>query len=117
MYLWRAIILTFAENDKVQILLRNAKQILNVVTATFPSFEAEGPSSGCNQLQTSVEELACEWRSIVLTLPNSNVETENIDEWITAIVKVISTPGLYSFPADLQLVVKAFTRLDEWHCK
>ncbi|KAH6684162.1 GPI ethanolamine phosphate transferas-like protein 2 [Halenospora varia] len=76
-----------SKNDKVQILLRNAKQIVNVVTATFPSFEAEGPSSGCNQLQTSVEELACEWRSIVLTLPNSNVETENIDEWITAIVK------------------------------
>ncbi|TGO49685.1 hypothetical protein BOTNAR_0421g00080 [Botryotinia narcissicola] len=51
-------------NDPVQILLRNARQILSVVTATFPSFENEGPSENCHQLSSSVDDLACQWRSI-----------------------------------------------------
>ncbi|KAL3425653.1 gpi ethanolamine phosphate transferase 2 [Phlyctema vagabunda] len=51
------------ENDKIQILLRNARQILSVVTATFPAFEDAGPSTDCHTF-SGAEELACGWRSI-----------------------------------------------------
>ncbi|KAG0648280.1 Glycosylphosphatidylinositol-anchor biosynthesis 7 [Hyphodiscus hymeniophilus] len=49
-------------NDRIQILLRNARQVLSIVTATFPSFETEGPLDKCDEASSSIEELACQWR-------------------------------------------------------
>ncbi|KAF4634614.1 hypothetical protein G7Y89_g3507 [Cudoniella acicularis] len=73
------------KNDKIQILLRNAKQILKVVTAAFPSFEGDGLSTYCDELQADVDELACKWRSISKILPSPNDENQDIDLWINLI--------------------------------
>lgn len=56
-------------SDKVQILVRNARQILNIVTAAFGAelFDDDAESSGpdpCALESTEINELACQWRKI-----------------------------------------------------
>ncbi|KAF7889213.1 hypothetical protein EAF00_009513 [Botryotinia globosa] len=74
-------------NDRVQILLRNARQILSVVTATFPSFENEGPSENCHQLSSSVDDLACQWRSITQGLVGLQANEQDHAIWVAAVTK------------------------------
>jgi len=89
--------LTNAEGDKVQILLRNARQILNVVTATFPSFEAEGPAINCHEASSSIEELACQWRAITHNLANLEEGDPDTEAWLKSISLVSSlSPHLYN---------------------
>ncbi|KAI9641559.1 major facilitator super transporter protein [Ciborinia camelliae] len=75
------------ENDRIQILLRNAKQILSVVTATFPSFENDGPSENCHALSSGVDDLACQWRSITQNLAGLEANEKNRQAWFTAVTK------------------------------
>lgn len=53
-------------SDKIQILVRNARQILNIVTAAFGAelFDAESSSDPCGLEKTEINELACQWRKI-----------------------------------------------------
>ncbi|KAF4984548.1 hypothetical protein FZEAL_282 [Fusarium zealandicum] len=53
-------------SDKIQILVRNARQILNIVTAAFGSelFNAQSGSDPCALEQTEINELACQWQKI-----------------------------------------------------
>ncbi|KAF7886705.1 uncharacterized protein EAF02_003352 [Botrytis sinoallii] len=74
-------------NDRVQILLRNARQILSVVTATFPSFENDGPSENCHQLSSSVDDLACQWRSITQGLVGLQANEQDHAVWVAAVTK------------------------------
>ncbi|EMR80950.1 hypothetical protein ACHAO1_006136 [Botrytis cinerea] len=74
-------------NDRVQILLRNARQILSVVTATFPSFENDGPSENCHHLSSSVDDLACQWRSITQGLVGLQANEQDHAVWVTAVTK------------------------------
>lgn len=76
------------ENDRIQILLRNARQILNIVTATFPSFQAAGPSQHCEELSNSIDELACQWRHIIQTMPDPGNEYQDVETWQSCIEKV-----------------------------
>jgi ethanolaminephosphotransferase len=62
--------------------------MLSVVTATFPSFEGEGPSQDCGELPSSVDELACEWRGITQTIRASGNEDLDGERWIGATIKV-----------------------------
>jgi ethanolamine phosphate transferase 2 subunit G len=71
--------------------LRNGIQILSVVTATFSSFEGEGPSQNCGQLSDSVDELACEWRCIIQNIPASGDVSPDFENWAEAITKVRSS--------------------------
>lgn len=41
--------------------MKNAKQILGVVSATFPSFKDSAILKSCNNPLNSVDELACSW--------------------------------------------------------
>lgn len=82
-----------SENDKLQILLRNARQILHVVTATFPSFESDGPSQACNESSDDVAELACEWRALDAQL-KVDLSEEAKDELLLALPKV-RQPSLF----------------------
>ncbi|TAQ89779.1 hypothetical protein B7494_g1852 [Chlorociboria aeruginascens] len=75
------------ENDKVQIMLRNARQILNVVTATFPSFERDGPSQDCNQASSSIDELACNWRGITEGLAKLKESGEGEEAWLNKVTQ------------------------------
>ena len=72
----------------MQILWRNAQQILAIIEATFPAFEQDGQSSNCEDLGDNIDELACEFRIISRSLPSSNDEGENIDVWVARISKV-----------------------------
>jgi ethanolaminephosphotransferase len=53
-------------SDQIQILVRNARQILNIVTAAFGSelFDAQSGTDPCALEQTEINELACQWRRI-----------------------------------------------------
>ncbi|POR33611.1 GPI ethanolamine phosphate transferase 2 [Tolypocladium paradoxum] len=53
-------------SDKIQILIRNARQILNIVTAAFGGelFDAHSNVDPCALEATEINELACEWRKI-----------------------------------------------------
>lgn len=73
--------------DRFQILLRNAKQILYVVTATFPSFDGEGPSQDCHQLSDDVAELACQWRA--MNIPTADQDGNRMDELLEILPKWI----------------------------
>ncbi|KAI9757849.1 MAG: major facilitator super transporter protein [Chaenotheca gracillima] len=58
-------------DDQIQLLSRNAKQILEVVKATFPSpaWEQRMASADCNSQDLSdVDELACKWKETLALL-------------------------------------------------
>jgi len=73
-------------------MLRNARQILKVVTATFPSFEEAGPPPHCADSPSDIEDLACQWRGI--TTSYEDLETGDVDAWIESVIKV-SSDALY----------------------
>ncbi|KAF8859626.1 GPI ethanolamine phosphate transferas-like protein 2 [Acephala macrosclerotiorum] len=75
-----------SKSDKVQILLRNARQILSVVTTTFPSFRIAGPSSDC-ETSDEVDELSCRWRGIMQSLPSPEKDYENTEDWLYSVAK------------------------------
>ncbi|EGR48836.1 uncharacterized protein TRIREDRAFT_61486 [Trichoderma reesei QM6a] len=75
-----------SSSDKVQILIRNARQILNVVTAAFGGelFDAQATVDPCASRATDVEELACEWRRISLEAA-SQANAAAVDQaWLSA---------------------------------
>jgi ethanolaminephosphotransferase len=80
-----------SEKDGIQILWRNARQILNVVTAAFPSFENGGSSTNCSDLGDDVERLACEWRIISASLPGPKDNTQSTERWASNTLKVLLT--------------------------
>ncbi|ROW17799.1 hypothetical protein VPNG_00559 [Cytospora leucostoma] len=72
--------------DQIQILLRNAEQILNIVTASFGGelFESNSKIDPCINQETEVQELACGWRRVSNSagLLDGN---QDVDEaWISA---------------------------------
>lgn len=66
--------------DRAQILFRNARQILDIVTATFGPdlFSTAAAVDPCALQGTDVHELACRWRTIVQHAP-SVAEAEELD--------------------------------------
>lgn len=74
--------------DQVQILMRNARQILNIVTATFGTeiFDTSGTVDPCTLDQTDANELACDWRKInrktTAMLANDQVDAD----WLPAML-------------------------------
>lgn len=52
--------------DKVQILVRNARQILDIITAAFGTelFDTQGSVNPCTLEKSDINELACDWRKI-----------------------------------------------------
>ena len=72
-------------SDKIQILVRNARQILNIVTAAFGGelFDTASQTDPCTLEQSDINELACEWRKInqrALALSSANKIDE---EWLS----------------------------------
>jgi hypothetical protein len=48
-------------------MLRTAKQIMNIITATFPGLDIggnEGPSTDCSNPFSGIERLRCGWLNI-----------------------------------------------------
>lgn len=73
-------------NDKVQILVRNARQILDIVTATFGKdlFDMHGTIDPCVLEATSTHELACEWRKISKRAASLTHAAEDDQLWLSA---------------------------------
>lgn len=72
--------------DKVQILLRNGQQILNIITAAFGNelFDLSGTTDPCDLQHTDINAIACDWRQLnrqVATLP---AESEMDPKWLVA---------------------------------
>ncbi len=77
------------DEDRIQILLQNAKQILNIVTATFsPSlFDERRSASGCSD--SSIERLGCVWVAIMQNLNGADLSShETSDKLLLALSKV-----------------------------
>lgn len=77
--------------DKVQILFRNARQILNIVTAAFGPelFNADSLIDPCQLERTDINELACDWRFITQRALTLNAENTIDQEWLTSTSKWI----------------------------
>ncbi|KAF2715075.1 alkaline phosphatase-like protein [Pleomassaria siparia CBS 279.74] len=56
--------------DRIQLLLRNAKQIKTIVEATYPSlgFSDEVKELDCDKSLSSGERLACKWQNVVQSM-------------------------------------------------
>jgi len=68
----------------------NAKQILNVVSATFPTFEDEGPFEDCQVLTSSVDKLACYWRDLNIRLADLKDGDQETEAWHLSVLIVSS---------------------------
>ncbi|UNI16291.1 major facilitator super transporter protein, variant 2 [Purpureocillium takamizusanense] len=76
-------------SDKVQILIRNARQILGIVTAAFgdslfASDAATGPCDPCTLEPTDINELACEWRKLSRLAPAMAAAAVVEEDWLVA---------------------------------
>ncbi|PSR94205.1 alkaline-phosphatase-like protein [Coniella lustricola] len=73
-----------SDTDRLQILMRNAEQILAIVTATFGTemFHSSTGSEPCSQTGTEVEELACRWRRLKDAATNMGTkQVESNEAW------------------------------------
>ncbi|CZT05818.1 probable GPI ethanolamine phosphate transferase 3 [Rhynchosporium agropyri] len=75
------------KSDQVQILSRNARQILGVVTAAFPPFKGASHSNNCKDLSEDIDQLACQWKIIDETEPSLKDKDYDIDVWIQITTK------------------------------
>ncbi|KAI9796809.1 MAG: major facilitator super transporter protein [Piccolia ochrophora] len=66
--------------DKVHLLLSNARQILKLVQAGFPSmgFEGHGEVTECSEALSAPEALACQWTNIVRSMEDQAHTTDAI---------------------------------------
>ncbi|KAK7403190.1 major facilitator superfamily transporter protein [Neonectria punicea] len=72
-------------SDKIQILIRNARQILNIVTAAFGGelFDPKSAFDPCVLESTEINDLACQWQKIDKQAHSlANAEELNQD-WLT----------------------------------
>ncbi|GKT73265.1 GPI ethanolamine phosphate transferase [Colletotrichum tofieldiae] len=80
------------KNDQVQLLVRNARQILNIVTATFgpEMFDPATASAqkACSNPQDDAQELACEWHRVNDALKEMDDQEELDPVWLEAMSKV-----------------------------
>ncbi|EPE06005.1 gpi ethanolamine phosphate transferase [Ophiostoma piceae UAMH 11346] len=79
------------KRDQVQILMHNGFQILRILTAAFgdelfATLSAPG-SPMCTSPASDIEELACEWQTVVRTAPTPNAKPEAYDAWVATTVK------------------------------
>lgn len=79
------------DQDQVQILMRNAEQVLTILTATFGEelFDTTASDEFCLRKETDAEDLACRWRQLV---ESTKIKTSEEDlEWASAMSQVSSS--------------------------
>ncbi|KAI1093336.1 alkaline phosphatase-like protein [Rostrohypoxylon terebratum] len=77
-------------HDKHQILVHNARQILDIVTATYISSSSNGGQYNidCDRPGSPGEELICEWRIISNSIDKTPAGTG--DDWVVDVSKWLS---------------------------
>jgi len=76
------------ETDQAQLLMRNAQQILDIITATFGPqiLELETAEDGCSTPDGDYEELVCQWKQVSASAGS----VDELDaEWVSSTIKVI----------------------------
>lgn len=77
--------------DKTQLLLRNARQILGIVEATYGDklFTSSLPDEICVHGKSAMGVLACEWKKILETAGDEVTSDREFDaEWVPRTVAV-----------------------------
>ncbi|ODA82694.1 hypothetical protein RJ55_01202 [Drechmeria coniospora] len=71
--------------DKTQIMMRNARQILNIVTAAFGTelFDMASSADPCTMPPTRVHELACRWRRMSLHADSVASASDMDQNWLS----------------------------------
>ncbi|KAK0629855.1 hypothetical protein B0T17DRAFT_526763 [Bombardia bombarda] len=79
----------WSNNDQFQLLMRNAQQMLDIITAAFGSqvLPGDSPASSCDDPQTEYEELACEWQNISKATRVTNAGDGVDPDWIYPMTK------------------------------
>ncbi|KAK3944311.1 GPI ethanolamine phosphate transferase 2 [Diplogelasinospora grovesii] len=67
------------QKDRIQLLMRNARQILNIVTAAFAAEMPDTPDA-CMNTDTDIQDLACRWYRIQ-RLATSSLSDEEEARW------------------------------------
>jgi ethanolaminephosphotransferase len=75
-----------APRDQIQILIRNARQILSIVKATFGSelFEGGAGTNPCAQETNEISALACDWRRLKNEADSMLGASEMDSTWLSA---------------------------------
>jgi ethanolamine phosphate transferase 2 subunit G len=79
--------------DKIQILIRNARQILQIIVATFgwdlydEFFNMESKIDPCKLEQTQIHKLACEWHTLNRQASELASKDEFDDVWLSAMTR------------------------------
>ncbi|KAI0453226.1 alkaline-phosphatase-like protein [Xylaria acuta] len=78
--------------DKLQILIRNARQVLAIVTATLGGSFSEGVASEqeCLHPSSSAVELVCEWHRISEVAEQSETDSAQHQGWLSDISRWLS---------------------------
>lgn len=73
--------------DKVQLLMRNARQLLGIVSAAFGRdlFESDGQLDPCLSEATKLDRLACDWRKIDKRSRSVASATQLDRDWLSAV--------------------------------
>ncbi|KAI3399837.1 hypothetical protein diail_5347 [Diaporthe ilicicola] len=75
-----------SKDDQIQILMRNAEQILAIIKTTFGAelFEAIGGADPCLRQDTEVQKLACGWRRVAESARTMESKADIEGIWIPA---------------------------------
>ena len=57
------------------------------MTAAFPSFESV-PLNNCGKSASDIDELACNWKNLMNTVPNPKHKRQDIEAWLLGMTKV-----------------------------
>lgn len=84
------MLIQYSETDQVQLLIRNARQILGVAAAAFGKelFDVNADIDPCSDGKNDAHRLACDWRSINSQLASISSHEEVSPEWIDEVTEV-----------------------------
>ena len=87
------------ESDQVQLLMRNADQILAIVTAAFGDelFKPESFEAACSTAATDDQELACRWHQIAEAARKLDNHAAVDPAWISEMSKVSPFPSPFTW--------------------
>lgn len=85
------------ESDQVQLLIRNARQILGVASAVFGEelFDLNSDIDVCSDTRSDANKLACGWRHVNKQLSSFQSYEDVPPEWVDQVIEVRAARGPY----------------------
>jgi len=96
--------------------MRNAHQILDIITAAFGNqiLDQESAQAGCSNPESDYKELACQWNDVSQQAPLDPADTLDT-KWVSATVEVFHDSSGSGKSANLCLVATESPESDEQH--